>query len=544
MKSDCIDYRHLPGQNPLFLAFMYDFERVQSYYRPLPTSREEWLARVQRVLDAPSFPRSDLIELLDGFNRELNVSEESLRNLEMLSRPDSVVVVTGQQVGLMGGPSFALYKAATAVRLVRRLRSWGIPAVPVFWLASDDSDFDEVASTDFLSTGAGEILSLTHPDPRGRKEQMAGTVPLGEDARWWQEARRLLENSLVDPSLREGLLSAYEPGRTFREAFARWMSRVFSTQGLVFFDPLLPGYRDGLTGFFKVAIERREELVAALMERNAELLEAGFSPQVHVESTETLLFWLKGRERYKLDFQNDAYRAKGLPRLHLTGDELVKALSDGSGLVAPNVLLRPIVQDFLFPTVVGVTGPSEVAYFSQVNAIAPFWEKELLVTPRLAFSVVGRKSGRLLAKYGLTPEALLTSSQEELIEQVLRQGETRRVLESVDGLRFCLEEKLVELKESLEEIDAPVAAMVEKAAGKIRHQVERVNHRFVLNRQELDGLLRRHLTYLRNNLLPSGHLQERVINFNYFLNEGGPDFLEELIQADDRECPSHRVVYL
>jgi len=544
MKFDCIDYRHLPGQNPLFLAFMYDFEKVQSYYRPLPTSREEWLSRVRTVLDSPLFPRADLIELLEGFNRGLNASEESLRNLELLSRPDSVVVVTGQQVGLMGGPSFALYKAATAVRLVRRLRSWGIPAVPVFWLASDDSDFDEVASTKFLSTEEGEILGLTHPDPRTRTEQMAGTVPLSEDDRWWQETRLTLERSLADASLRGRLLSAYEPGRSFREAFARWMSRVFSTQGLIFFDPLLSGYRDGLRDIFKVAIDRREDLVAALMNRNAELLEGGFSPQVHVESSETLLFWLRGMDRYKLDFRNDAYRAKGLPRLQLTGDDLLAALSDGSGRVSPNVLLRPIVQDFLFPTVVGVTGPSEVAYFSQVNAIAPFWNKELMITPRLGFSVVGRKSGRLLAKYGLSAEDLLTRSREDLAEQVLRQGETRRILERVDGLRFCLEEKLVELKESLDEIDAPVAAMMEKAAGKIRHQVERVNHRFIVNRQELDEVLGRHLTYLRNSLLPSENLQERVINFSYFLNEGGPDFLEKLIETDDQECPSHRVVYL
>jgi bacillithiol biosynthesis cysteine-adding enzyme BshC len=544
MKSDCIDYRDLPGQNRLFLTFLYDFAKVSSYYQPLPSSRDEWKKRVRVVLDSPSFPRLELVHLLDDYNRGLEVPAESLRNLELLSRPDTVAVVTGQQVGLLGGPSFALYKAATAIRLVRRLRSWGIPAVPVFWLASDDSDFNEIASTDLLSPSDGEILNLAHPDPRGRKEQMAGTVALGSDENWWRGTLSLLEKALPDQSLRGGLLSAYQPGRTFREAFARWMSRVFSTQGLVFFDPLLPGYRDGLRNFFKLAVERRPELVDALLARNAEISEAGFSPQVHIDQSETLLFWLRGMERYKLDYQNDAYRAKGLRRLQLTGAELLSALSDGSALVAPNVLLRPIVQDYLLPTAVGVTGPSEVAYFSQVNAIARFWNKELLITPRLAFSIVGRKSGRLLAKYGLTPETLLTSSLEDLTERVLRQGESRRVLERVDDLRLCLEDKLISLKESLEEIDAPVAAMMEKAAGKIRHQVERVNHRYIMNRQEQDQVLRRHLTYLRNNLLPKGHLQERVVNFNYFLNEGGPDFLETLIQADDQECPSHRVIYL
>jgi bacillithiol synthase len=542
MKSECIDYRDLPGQNPLFLAYMYDFDRVSTFYSPLPDSAEAWRNRVRTVLDSPRFSRERLLTTLDGFNRELAGSEETLRNLDRLGRRDTIAVVTGQQVGLLGGPGFAAYKAATAVQLVRRLRDLGFSAVPIFWLAADDSDFDEVRTTHFFN--GADLVRVDHPDNRLRPGQMAGTVRLAAPEAWLAPAEGVLESGPHWEGLRRDLLADWASGRSFREAFGRWMSRVFKDYGLVFFDPLASGYRRELGSFYRTAIERRSELREASGRRRAALEKAGFPIQVRVDEAETFLFLIRGEERFKLEFKAGEYRPKGLKRLRFSPEELADAVEAGSVAVSPNVLLRPILQDYLFPTAASVAGPSEVAYYSQVNALAPFWGLETVVYPRAAFTVVDRKSQRLLRRYRLAVEEVLASHPDALAERILRHEEAGRILGGFDALKSCVGEQVENLRREVSARDLSVAEMLDKAERKIRYQIDKVSQRFVANQRDHHEHYRRHISHLKNHLLPNDKLQERVLNFSYMLSEGGPDFLGELVGMIQPDCPSHRVLYL
>ncbi len=545
MKAECIDYRELPDQNPLFLDYLYDFPKVSDFYRPIPATPQAWRDRARAVLDREHFRRDALVALLSAYNRDLGVSPASLESLELLSDPGTVAVVTGQQVGLLGGPCYTAYKAATAVGLAGRLRSSGIAAVPIFWLAADDSDFDEVRSTHFID-GDGDLFSVSHPDVRSRDQQMAGTARIADWESWLAPVADSLQGGLPSDRIRDSMLRDYAPSRTFREAFVRWLSRVFSEQGLIFFDPLIEGYRPGLRRLFETAVARRTELVDASLARRRKLREAGFEPQVMDDESETFLFWLDGEARYKLERGGDEYRAKERPRVRYSSEELLKALAGGEVRLAPNVLLRPLIQDYLFPTVAAVGGPSEVAYYAQVNAIAPFFGIEPLVYPRSAFTLVDRKSGRLLRKYEIPVARFLQLSERELAELLLRGNGSQPVLDRLEELRDSVEENLRpiydgSLSSGLEE---PELAMTKKAESRIVHQIERVKDRIVANRAQRDSVVRRHLAHLAHHLAPQRRLQERCINFNYFLNEGGPDFIRNLIGAIDSECVAHKVLYL
>ncbi len=545
MKVECIDYRDLPGQNPLFLDYLYDFGRVSGFYRPLPETSEQWRARADAVLELEHFPRQRLIVLLEQYNRDLGVSGAAVDNLELLSDPSTVAVVTGQQVGLLGGPCYTAYKAATAVDLARRLRGWGIPAVPVFWLAADDSDFDEVCSTQFVD-GEGQLFSVRHPDVRSRDQQMAGTTPIAEWDFWLGPVTGALESGLPSERIREGLLNAYAPHRTFREAFARWISSVFRDEGLILFDPLIEGYRSGLLRLFETAISRRADLVRASLECRSRLRQEGFEPQVMVDESETFLFLIEDEARYKLEASGGEYRVKERPGIRYTPEALLQALSSGDVKLAPNVLLRPLVQDYLFPTVAAVGGPAEVAYFAQVDAIASAFGSEPLVYPRSAFTIVDRKSRRLLEKYQLPVARFLQMSEYELAELLLRGNGRQPVLEKLEELRDSMTGGLRliydgPLSESLEN---PEIDMTRKAESRIRYQIDRVKDRFVANRAQRDTVVRGHLSHLTHHLTPRQKLQERSINFNYFLNEGGPGFIGELIRAVGSECFAHKVLYL
>ena len=545
MKSECIDYRELPNQNPLFLAYFYDFRKVSEFYRPIPQSPEEWRARARSVVERDRFPRDTLVGLLDRFNRDLGASEAALANLDRLADPGTVAVVTGQQVGLFGGPCYTAYKALTAVALVRRLRSWGIPAVPVFWLAADDSDFDEVRSTQFLD-GDGELFTVEHPDLRSRSQQMAGTAPIGRRESWLSEAADSLERGLPSASIRDAMLDDYAPQRTFREAFARWISRLFSEQGLIFFDPLIEGYRSGLHSLFETAISRRAELVSASLERRDRLRAAGFEPQVQVEESETFLFWIDGLGRYKLESRGGEYRAKDRPKFRYDTDALLRGIGAGEVQVAPNVLLRPLVQDYLFPTIASVGGAAEVAYYAQVNAIAPRFGIEPVMLPRSAFTVVDRKSRRLLDKYDLGVGRVLRLSEREIAEILLVGNARQPVLERLEQLREAVMGNLRAIYEGSagRNMDEPERSMTKNAESRILRQIDKVRDRFVAGGAQRDEVVRRHLLHLTHHLAPRRQLQERCLNFNYVLNDGGPDFIGRLIDEIDPECFAHKVLYL
>ncbi len=543
MESVCVDFRKLPDQNPLFLSFLYDFPRVRHFYPALPRTDAEWQARAAKVLERAHYPRRELVELLEPFNLALGGGEAVRRNLQELRDPGAVAVVTGQQVGLLGGPGFSVYKAATALRLVERLRRLGCKAVPVFWLAADDSDFEEVRKAWLTSPDHG-VTEISHPDTRDGDHEAAGAVPLTTAPEWWRELEAVLGRSLASPHWRRGLLEDYVPGRSFREAFARWIHRVFDGHGLLFFDPLLDGYRPGLRQFFQVAVHRRAELLHDLRERDRQLEEAGFVSQVRVEDSESCLFLWQSLERAKLEFAEGRYRVKGNRRLSFSPDELVEGIRSGALEVTPNVLLRPLVQDYLFPTVCGVGGPAEIAYFAQVNAIAHHWDQEPLVVPRAAFTVVDRRSGRYLRRYGLDVADVLGSTAGEVLERIVRHGDREEVLVRLDALRAEVESRLADLASRIDRVDPTVAAKARRTAERVGERLFRLRRRFIENVTRRDENVRRHVEHLLGHLRPQGHLQERVLTFAGFLAEGGPRFLADLMACIDPEQVGHRVVFL
>jgi bacillithiol biosynthesis cysteine-adding enzyme BshC len=544
MNIESFDYRELPGQNPLFLAYVHEFERISELYKLYPRSPEEWKARVERVQEtAVKFPRDILIPELTEFNQSVGASTKTFQNLELLATTDSVAVLTGQQVGLFGGPCYSVYKAATAIRISQFLERLGYKSVPVFWMATDDSDFQEVRSTVWIDN-VGELAKIEFPDERSTQEQMAGTVALRSVIDRLEELRSYTRTTSSGERISDLLSRAYRPEYNFREAFARWLTEVFEDYGLIVFDPLLPNYRRHLSEFYQIALERREDLITSSFDRKRQLEKLGFSAQVWLEESETFLFLVEGQHRYKLEFHGDRIKVKNREDLEFSVEELLRALGQGELRLSPNVLLRPVLQDYLFPTVASVAGPSEIAYYSQVNAISKFWDREMAIVPRAAFTLVDRKSQRLVRKYRLEVSRVLSAPRLELTEKILREGPQGAIIGRFHALRLELGNQLSELERAISEEDPPVAEMLRKASSKIAYQIDKVNRRFVANQQERQDHLKNHLNHLKSHLLPNDHLQERILNFNYFLSEEGPDLIKRIVEGVEPFSVSHRFMYL
>ena len=545
MKVECIDYRQLPGLNPILPKYLYQYDQVDTLYDcPVHLSLEDLKKRADSVLrNPPTFPRDQLVDMTLEFNQRVGASEEVFQNLKKLRSSKTLAVVTGQQPGFFGGPAFTVYKALTAVRLAQILNEEGYSAVPVFWLASDDSDFQEVRSTSFFDAG-GELFAASYPGPQKNSSRMVGTIPLDAVEECFSHLQEQGLKGEFQKEVLQILQDTSPPTKNFREALGSWLSHLFRPYGLVLFDALLPRYKQGLESLFSVAIEKRQDIVRALQERAEVLKEKGFEPQVRVQDSESLIFWTEGEERYKLEYEAERYHKKAGTPLQLSGQQLLEEYGKQAGRLAPNVLLRPIIQDHLFPTVTYVGGPAEVAYYAQVCAISPFWNKEMAVFPRVGITLVDRKVQRLLRKYGLKVTDILQCTPQEISRRVVEGNDPEQILEKLESVQKELRTGLKSLGNDIVKIDPTVAEMLGGAEKKILYQIEKIQKRFVANSRSHQENIGKHLDYLYSHLYPKGKLQERVISFNQFLSEEGPNLVERLMDAINPFCPSHQVMYL
>ena len=413
----------------------------------------------------------------------------------------------------------------------------------MFWLASNDSDFEEIRHTHFVGSDA-QLVPVAFPDDPEHSGQMAGTVPLSSIDTCLNELRSSVGFYPFSEIILDGLERDYSKDRSFREAFAAWISRLFSDYGLIVFDPLMDGYQDSLSRFYEIAVTRRQPIIEALVERNQEIVEAGYDPQVWVDDHESLLFLVDGSRRYKLLWEEGRYRAKEERELSFSSRDLLQLALDEPGRLGVNVLLRPILQDYLFPTAFYVGGPSEIAYFAQLNSIASHWDLEPVILPRAGFTIVSHRDQRHLKRHHITPLDVLQRSADELTAMILRESQQGEALQQIELVSGELRQRLQELQQLIHASDPTVAAMLENTREKMLYQLDKVKSRFVTNHRRTAPSLRQHLDHLLNHLRPMNKLQERVINFNHFLMDRGPGFLNEITEMTDPHCFSHRLLQL
>ncbi len=542
-KVDPLDYRQLSAQSSLFLDFLYSFDKVSSFYTDAHLSLERLRQRAGRLLQSGrEYPRDSLTPVLEAFNRRVGAGDKAFAQIEKLRSPQAVAVVTGQQLGLFGGPSYCVYKAATAVKVAQLLEAEGISAVAIFWLPSDDSDFEEVRSSSWLNR-QGKRFEVSFPAHPG-SARMVGRTSLQGIQSCLEELKQQGLPGQFSSSVLENLAQCYSPQSDFRLGFGRWLSGLFRKHGLVLFDALSPGYKQLIRPVFENALQRREEILASLEQRRQELIAAGHFAQVHVGQGETLMFWMDGDIRYKLRCEEGRYHARGDSGRSFSLEDFQALIQDCPDCIGPNVLLRPIVQDHLFPTAAYVGGPGEVSYFSQVSAISGYWGIESAVFPRSALTVVDRKAQRLLKRYDLSLSDLMKSSRLEVTRQIIESGGSSRVLEEFDRLESEVERRLEALQPLIRSEDPPVADMLRGSGHKIAHQIKKVRDRFVKNHEGRNTHLSDHLDYLYSDLLPHSKPQERVLNFNQFLALEGEGLVEALLESIDPFAHSHHVLWV
>ncbi|MGA1983265.1 MAG: bacillithiol biosynthesis cysteine-adding enzyme BshC [Acidobacteriaceae bacterium] len=568
MSTECYPIATLPHTTRLFRDFLAmgdgaAGDPVRKWYGAEPLGRA-WM-------QPPPAHRRNAGALADALERQslaFGAGPATLANIAKL-RAGAPAVVTGQQVGLLGGPLLTLLKVATAIaRAQQATAATGIEHVPIFWLATEDHDLEEVDQVSLLTKSSVETLRLgAKPSPYA-----APVGAISFDAHinaLLDQASDLLGHTPICDLLRE--CYAYQPangyGPTFAGAFARLMTRLFAGHGLIVMDAAGRDFHTLGAPTLRHAIEHAEELESALLARAAELETAGYHAQVLVKPGSSLLFLVSDvegnpavKDRQPLrrlpdgtwKAGNGGKAGAGNSAQTYSTANLLAILDSAPERLSPNAILRPVFQDTILPTVAYVGGPAEVAYFAQSSVL---YERILgritPILPRLSATLIEPAIGTVMAQHEISlPDAMTTA--EELAQRLGARAMPIEAKRRLAAAGNALDEALTAAQDYLGSLDPSLGQSAEVSASKMRYQMDRLRRLAATFELNKETSLRKHAEAMTLHLFPEGHPQERVIAGAWFLSvweaahgDGrGTGLIARLVDEAASQCPGHIVIRL
>jgi bacillithiol synthase len=533
-----IDVRRFGWIRPLAGEYAFNFGQVAPLYAGDPTSRQAWAEAIARVR-AHQRPRAAMVEMLTAQQARRDAPPASRDAVARLANPYTVAILTGQQAGSFGGPLFTLLKAVTALKLAAQTaREHQAEIVAIFWIDADDHDWNEIASCTVLDQ-AFQPRTITLPPPEGAGERPIATLALdGRVEQSLEELASAVGRTEFTDGLLDALRAAYRPGRGMADAFARWLEHVLGGHGLIVFDASDPASKTLVADVFKRELGQPGRTSTLAAAAGNALAQRGHQPQVTPQPDSVALFHVDGTRR-PLRRLGDGFAAG---ETSFTLDDLSKQLDDSPDRFSPNVLLRPIVQDTLFPTIAYVGGPAEVAYLGQLREVyQSFGVPMPLIYPRATATLVDSATARFLARYDV-PIEQLQQQDESVLNRLLEAQIPESVEAAIKDAREVLRSKMTRVIEAMPAVDPTLAGAAKTTLSKMEHDLESLQGKMIQAAKRRDETLRRQFTRGQAQIFPLGQPQERTLGFVYFLNRYGPGLIDKLFADLPLELGQHWVI--
>ena len=524
-----VDVRRFPWIRRLAADYAYDFQSVAPFFPGDPTKRASWSDAIARA-QAYERRRDTVAQVVAAQQQRRGAPARAREQARLLADRRTVAVVTGQQAGLFGGPLFTLLKALTALKLADQVaRDHHVPAVAAFWIDAEDHDWEEVRScTVFDANGAPETVAL--PPRPGAEPMPVATVRLDDSIlAACDQLERALSPTEFRPGLVAALRSAYTPGAGMADAFGRWLELVLGDRGLIVYDSSDPACKPLVSQVFARELSIPGETVKLAALAGSDLTARGYHAQVQAHEDSLALFHLDGGRRAIRREQGG----------FVVGDRqyppavLLRQAIEHPADFSPNVLLRPVVQDTIFPTICYVAGPNELAYLAQLRGVyAHFGVPMPLMFPRASATIVDAPALRFLTKYSLPLEAL-QPQDEAALNDLLKAQIPPIVEESFSDAERTIDTQMMRIIQTVPALDPTLEGAARSTLGRMQHDLQTLHGKMIQAAKRRDETLRRQFMHARALAFPNGHAQERTMGFISFLNQYGPALVDRL----DEELP-------
>lgn len=533
-----LDVRELGWFRRLASDYTYAHDAVAPFFAGNPADPAAWRHAIARVQGRhPS--RDAIASVLADQQRRRGAPAEALAASQRLRDPRTVAIVTGQQAVLFGGPMFTLLKALTAIKLADQVtREHGVPAIAVFWIDAEDHDWNEVSRCLVLD-GEFRPRAITLPPPRGAGDVAVASVRLDDSiAPAVDELTKTLAPTEFTSALLSRLREGYAQGHGMVEAFGRWLESVLGPLGLVVYDSSDPVAKPLVRDVFAREIREPGRTAQLAASAGAQLSARGYHAQVSVQEDSVALFHLDGGRR-PIKRQGDQFAIDDIRR---SSTALLDDIVAHPAEFSPNVLLRPIVQDTIFPTVCYVAGPNELAYLAQLRDVyGHFGVPMPLIYPRATATLLDSAASRFLSRYQVRLESL-QPQDEGALNRLLKAHLPASVDASFAAMQRTVEERMAALIKAVPEIDPTLEGAARSTLGRMQHELQALQSKIIHAAKRRDETLRRQFIRTQALAFPDGEPQERALGFIYFLNRYGPGLVEHLAKTLPLEMGRHWVM--
>jgi bacillithiol synthase len=533
-----IDLHRLPWARRLGIDYVHDFAKLADFFAGDPAKPEAWQAAIARAQKHPR-DRATLTAAIVAQQRRRRAPAEALASTAKLADPSAIAIVTGQQAGLFGGPIYTLLKAITTITLAKKIeQDHRVPSVPVFWIDAEDHDWEEVRGCGVLDADLN-LRTVKVGTPEGAGERSVARVTLDASIRAaLDELTSVLPPTEFTGDLLTQLGEAYVEGATMTHAFGAWLDALLGPLGLVVFDCAEPAAKPLVAPLFARELSTAGRSAALATEAGAALAARGYHAQVTPAPDSVALFYLNGGR--------DAIKRSGAD--FLVGDRLVKAetlIAEAQSHpehFSPNVLLRPLVQDTLFPTVAYVGGPAEVAYLGQFKGVYDHFGVPMpLVQPRATATILDSGAARFLLKYDVALETL-QAQDEATLNRLLEAQLPQAVEDAFQDAERAVADRMRAVIQAVPAIDPTLEGAAKSTLGKMTHELTTLHNKIIQAAKRRDETLRRQFVRARAQAFPDGDPQERVLGFISLLNRYGPAIVELLAQDLPLDMGKHWVL--
>ncbi|AKU32185.1 bacillithiol biosynthesis cysteine-adding enzyme BshC [Bacillus altitudinis] len=512
------------SQNLFIRDYIEEKKEMTAFFDYDIHSEHTWKKRYDDLMER-SFPREALADYMSAYHAKFD-SAAMRENIEKIRDERSVMVVGGQQAGLLAGPLYTIHKIISIIQFAKEKESaLGVPVIPVFWVAGEDHDVDEINFV-YTSGEKGPVkqkLPLHHV-----KKTAAKRTPLHQEKteRWLRDVFSTYEESAYTNDLFDQLLRCLRKSETFTDFFEWIVCDLFEEDGLLLLNSGDFGVKPLERTLFKQIVESSDAIVARLNNTQAAMKQAGYQPIIEAGDHQANLFYEYDDERFLIEQENGQFSISEVG-LTWTKDELLQEVEEHPERFSNNVVTRPLMQEALLPTLAFMAGHGEVNYWGELKGIFEYFDVKMApVLPRLHVTILERHIDKKLPIRELSVEEVLTKGVKEKKDAHFQQSLPDSFVQSVQHAKRELANVHEAMRQEALEIEPSFEQLLDKNAKFIEDQLQFVYQKVAKRVEEKEGYILRDFERIENSLKPLEAPQERIWNIMYFLNKYGPEFFK------------------
>ncbi len=536
-----MDLNSIPFDQLSFSKLFQDYttskNSVLEFFESDPFDSNSFHNRLTTINNGDSIDREFIVEFLKDFNTGFTDSENVITQIEKFSDPNTVAILTGQQVSLYGGPLYTIYKTITAIIYAKKLsKKLNRDVIPVFWLADEDHDFEEVTSISVPDGDSNCTLQYNGKSDGIRAASVKFDISI-EGLK--DQLFEILHDTDFTEKVKKIIDRNYREAQSFGRAFGKLLLDLFSDNGLILAGSNNQKAKEHIKHLFIKSTRDHKEIQAILDDSTYNLIEKGYHGQVHVQSSNLFFIEPDGR-REKLEFADNKWQTASR---NFDEAELTEKIDQEPELFSPNVFLRPIVQDSILPVIAYVGGPSEVAYYAQMKEFYHHFEMQMpVILPRFSITLIESSLSRIMDKL---PFSITEYNQriEDLEKQFVIKSETKDLEKLFREWKNYVDELTLKMKKEIEEVDPSLKASAGKASAVYSSELDKLKGKLYRSVKENEKVQLNRISKIKNHLFPDHNLQERQTAFIYFMNKYGLNIWDDLLNLLENEKPdTHKAI--